>query len=815
MTRLSLVLVFFLLTGIVPARQSDHYTVSGKVVDAETRQPLAFVNILVNDGPRGGTTDIDGVFRFTSPDPVLYLRLSYVGYEPLVIAIDNGSKEDLLIKMTVKEIDLPEIVIIPGINPAHRIIKRVIENRDLNDPEKISSFSYTAYDRTVITAEIDSLAMEKDTTGVDSSFLRAKEFFNKQDIALMESVVERKFMAPDRNYENVIANRVSGFQDPVFLFLLSQLQSTTFYKPMFHILDKHYVNPISKGSTEKYYFKIEDTTFTERKDTVFIISFRPLLNTNFDGMKGLLYINSYRWAIQNVIAEPTRMEGISVKVQQMYELVDSTQWFPVQLNTDIIFNNAMVQAGEAKMKIVGIGKSYIRDIVLNPERIRREMDLLGIDVEPDAHDKEEGYWSSYRVDSLSERDKRTYEFMDSLGREVNLDRFAMGVETLMSGKIPLKWVDIDLDKIINYNSYQGLYLGLGLHTSERFSRKVRLGGYWGYGFKDKSAKYGGDVMWTIDRRRDIRLRAEYFFDLSETGGTGLMFDDRKLLHGDNWRQLLLKRMNQTEQLAAGFSFRLLRDLQLGFELRSSTKEASDDYRYAISNGDLLILRDRFDFTEAIMGMRFAFREEFLVTRRSRVSLGSRYPVIWLQYTRGISGFLEGEYEYDRIDLKVEKSFYVRYLGKSTFVLKGGYIRGDVPYCNLYNGNGSYRDFTIFAPQSFATMRMNEFLSDRYVSLYWEHNFGKLIVRKEKFSPEFVVLTNVGYGWLEDPGSHYNVEYKTMENGYFESGFLVNNLLDLGVYSIGVGAFYRYGPQSYASFIDNAAFKFSIVFPFTD
>ena len=89
-------------------------------------------------------------------------------------------------------------------------------------------------------------------------------------------------MAPDRNYENVKANRISGFQDPIFVFLVSQVQSTSFYREFFQILDKSYINPISNGSENKYIFIIEDTLYTESMDTVFIISYRPRPNTNFD-----------------------------------------------------------------------------------------------------------------------------------------------------------------------------------------------------------------------------------------------------------------------------------------------------------------------------------------------------------------------------------------------------------------------------------------------------------------------------------------------------------------------------------------------------
>ena len=63
--------------------------------------------------------------------------------------------------------------------------------------------------------------------------------------------------------------------------------------------------------------------------------------------------------------------------------------------------------------------------------------------------------------------------------------------------------------------------------------------------------------------------------------------------------------------------------------------------------------------------RFAFREQFIVTKRARMSLGTKYPVLWLEYTRGINGLLDGEFAYNRLDAKIEKSFYTKYIGKTS------------------------------------------------------------------------------------------------------------------------------------------------------
>jgi hypothetical protein len=425
-------LLFILGTHSAILLNAQPQAISGKVFDAETGESLAFVNIVINNSRQGGYTDIDGKFRFSSYGSVEFLKLSYVGYESLNYLVVDDT-EGLNIYMKKIPYELREVVILPGINPAHRIINNVVAHRDLNDPEKLKSFSYTSYEKVIFTLDLDSLRM-LDTMDLDTGSLEVRRFFDRQDIFIAESVTERKFLYPERNHENVIATRVSGMKDPLFVFLVSQIQSTSFYKELITIARSEYVNPVSRGSTSKYTFIIEDTAYTERQDTVFIISFQPKPNTNFDGLKGMLSINTHNWAIQNVIAEPLQKEGaFAIRIQQMYELVNDEQWFPVQLNTNIFIKAIGASVNDKKYSFVGIGKSYITNIELNPELVKREFNNIEVDVNPNAHDRSEDYWSRYRTGSLSQRDRNTYAFMDSVGREANFDRLARTFETVMTG----------------------------------------------------------------------------------------------------------------------------------------------------------------------------------------------------------------------------------------------------------------------------------------------------------------------------------------------------------------------------------------------
>lgn len=805
-----LLLFIFLYTG----GYAQEYTVLGKITDEESGEPLAFVNLVVNKGKYGTYTDIDGKYRLLSEQKIESIRASYVGYIDKEIKID-GRTGNVNFSMKRTSVELSEVVIFPKENPAHRIILNAIENRNNNNPSKLQSFSYTAYEKLIFTSDLDSLA-HVDTLNQDSSLIRARKFFDNQYIGLIENVIHRSFKHPDKNLQKVVATKISGLKDPIFVFLLSQLQPVSFYDEIISIGSQQLVNPISKGSTAKYFFLIKDTVFsTESRDTTYVIFFRPFINTTFEGLTGLLYINTDKWAVQNVIARPYREEGpIGIKIQQMYAKVDNVHWFPVQLNTDLTLKGIKLEAGTDSTKryhVVGKGKTYLLDIEINGKISKKNFSQVEIHVDPEAARRKEDYWERFRIDSLSARERRTYEFMDSLGKAENFDKKARNIETMITGRIPFGFLDIELNKIFRYNGFEGAYAGLGLITNRRLSQWFKVGGYWGYGFLDKKEKFGTSLSLFPLPDHEVEIRALYRRDVRESAGVSL-FDDNSMIQYERFRNFLILNMDydQTKQIAA--SFRTLKYWKIFAALSQTSRKTGYQYFYLDDSESGRDRKSTFNLAEVTTGFRFAYKEKFLKNARTQISLGTNYPIIYFQYGRGLNKMLNGNFAYDRLDVKITKSFYFKYLGRTSLCLNLGMVRGDVPYTELYNGNGSFRQFTIYTPNSFATMRMNEFLSDRYVAFYFTHNFGQLLLRQKWFHPEISIASNMAFGSLEKPGVHHLIAFDIMDKGYFESGLLLNNLINLGLVNLGIGAYYRYGAYSLYNWQDNATVKFSLMFP---
>lgn len=782
----------------------------GEVIDQQSKEALAFVNVLFNNGQIGVSSDIDGKFKVPANGKVKSLLFSCIGYERKQISFEEFIANPK-IELKAIAVGLGEVEILPGENPAHRIINLAIENRKINNPEKATPFHYESYNKLVFTAELDSLDFsEKDSlTARDSSDLKAQEFLSKQHLFMMESVTERNHIPPSFSKEVVLASRISGLQNPIFTLIGTQLQSFSLYNTYIDLFGEKYLSPISKGSTSKYLFILEDTLYSG-KDTVFTMSFQPRKGTNFIGLKGSISINTNSYAVENFIATQADQVDLPVKIQQKYQFINNKQWFPVQLNTRIEFGNITVNG---RHKVLGIGRSYLKNIELESKLEKSKIGNTVLEMDNKAGKKEPSFWDQYRNEQLSSKEEQTYQFMDSLGEAENLDRKVKLYSTLFQGAIPLGPFNLPLNQLLAYNGYEGFRLGLGAETNDKVLKWLKMGGYGAYGFKDKAWKYGYHARWTPQNNRQFELKASYHNDVVEFGGTKYPVRDFNAFSSESLQSLFMTRMDQEERIQGELSFRALRDFHFTFFGATATRTITSDYEFLKVEGDKSeLISSSYQISEVGAHFRYSFREKYAEMFGVKVPVSTKYPVVNARITKGLDGTLEGEFDYLRLDLKVDQSFVLRNLGVTSLRLAAGAVDQELPMGMLFRTPGTFNeDYRIASSYSFETVGANEFYTDRYVHFFFRHNFGQLIYQTEKFKPELSLVTNIGFGDLGGANQHQNILFLSPNKGLYESGLQIDNVLR--AFGIGVGAFYRYGEYSHPDWEENIAVKLTTVFNF--
>ncbi|MCC7301588.1 MAG: carboxypeptidase-like regulatory domain-containing protein [Bacteroidia bacterium] len=802
------------------------HTLTGTVTDSENNEPVAFAAVHAEGTKQTVLTDISGQFTLQTGAPVSVLRITHVAYHPITVSLEKN-QASIRVKMHPVVHSFDAVNILPGENPAHRIILQVQKNAAFNDPYAQSSFRCETYTKMYVTGEFPADTSE----GGADSLKKTRQYFKKQHLFLTETVTEKIYIKPSKENEKVIGSRVSGFQLAPFFTPVSQLQSFGFYSSFITILDKDYVNPLSQGTFKRYFFLLEDTILTTEGDSIFLISFRPRKGRNFEAMKGVLYIHTSGYALYRVIAEPVDETGvISAHIEQEYERTNG-KWFPMVLHTDWYYNNMKVGDSSitASTRNFSLGTTNKMKVVCK-SRIRRieiGNDLDDVRFSPDAvfADPEHGrrdsaWWEDKRMEKLDAKDLLTYRKLDSTGNAEHFDRKMDFAEALADGNIPLGPVELELPHLFRYNEVEKVRIGVGLHTSRRLLRLWQLGGYVAYGAKDQRFKYGGRIHWQCRASHEFSIATRYLFDLSEPGKTDWM-EPRGKIDGSSVREYKISWLEWKESVRMMMSMRMNQHLKW-YAAAEQYSLWPDSGVFAGVNSGAQVRMDGVSALTGTVQLRWQQNEKFIHTRFGRNSLGSKWPVVYLRWSGTVGDPVFDlqlpvtslvHARWNRYEFRVDWEWKTKTKGTSFFRLEGGKMYGKVPVSIAFIPFGSYAGFGHFAENTFENMRYNEFASTTCLSLFHRHDFGK-ISRKHSFNPSVVLVNNLHWGLTDNtilptPG----IAPVTPEQVYMESGIQINGLLRNQFIGLGLQGMYRYGYYSFPQVSDNYSIKttFKILF----
>ena len=802
-------LFFFAFTVFANAQ-----IVKGKIVDSNTGEPLPLVNIVYDvEGRMGTTTNFEGIFEIPSySDIVNEIQISFIGYEMLIIAKTdiprNGKPWVIKIVESINALD--EIDLVAQENPALRIVRNAIANRKSNDPKNYQSYTYTSYNKDVFTFKGVNVG---DTLSKKDSIKAFKDRQNAESrhLLVMESVTKKYSKAPGKSIEKIIGTKISGFSDPSMGTVPDGFQNFGFYDNNISLADKYYLNPISEQGDKKYIFLLKDTTY-QNGDTTFIMDYLPDIGANFEGFKGEIHINSNKWAIEFITAFPFDEGKINLSLEQHYVMVDGKYWFPDRL----FFNYVMEKFPFRESGALFSGKTYLDSITINGYVDDSLFNHLDVDLVEGAGSKSDLFWDDHRTENLDAKETKTYVFLDSVGERYNFDGILRSTSNVYNGYITFKKFDVAFANLLSYNRYEGYRLGIGLYTNNYISKDFKIGGYLGYGLKDKKWKYGGRAFFYFKENIDNNIELNYKHDLRAPGQVNLSYWN---FLGGFRDQFFNTIMDDNEEMSAYINWRLFNYIEAKAGFKNYRLKPNYDYVFNPTENSQDPATATYGFAESYVRVRWAPKEQFKNNYGQRISVGSDLPLVVVSWAHGFSNLGWGEYNYNKFEIGTTWSHYFAGWGNTTIRLEGGYIDAVVPYQINFNGRPSYKPgFSVVLKNTFQTMRFNEFTTSTYGAMFFSHNFKNLIFKHGYFKPQFILKHAMTVGSLKDPEAHEGIVNlaKTLNKGYYESGVVVHNILrintfNVGYFGLGMGVFYRYGPYQFSQNDYNWAFKVAMMY----
>ncbi len=810
--------LFFLLISINLSSQ-----VRGKITDA-TNKPLSFVSIYLDKTVTGTTSNDNGEYILNvSKKGKHTIVFQFLGYKTLKKEIIITSFPFLLdVVLEEESVLLSEISISTKDNPANRIIRNVIANKEKNT-DKFAKYTAKFYSRGLYKIKN---APEKFLGRSMGDFGGGLDSTRSGIIYLSETVSEIKFQKkPKRFQEKIIASKVSG-RDNGISFNRAEDANINFYNNSVEF-GNDLISPISTNAFSYYKFKLVGTFYDKNGKLINKIKVTPK-RKNDRVFNGAIYIVEDDWALYGADVSVT---GAQVNIP-IVDVLHLKQNYNYSVSNDawvLISQTIDFKVNAFGFKFDGRFSSAYSAYNFAPNYTEKTFTNEVLSFEKKATEKDTAYWNNLRPVPLTLEEVKDYKIKDSIKVVRKSKKYLDSVNATQNQYNLLspitgytyrnsyeKWA-IDFDGLIDnfsFNTIQGFNTSIG---GSYFKRLNDFGKWWSVGAK---VNYGFS---------DKRIRPTFFFSkkwdnisrprLTISGGVITpQFNERNpILKLNNTFSSLLDRLNHMKIYEKAYGkVSYSEELKNGLYFSTSIEYANrkplfntTNYSFAAqsknggytSNNPL----DPTDFVNSAftkhqiaalkVGATFVFAQKYLSYPNRKFNMGnSKYPTLSINY-RKMFGASNSQLNSDLFLTNIRQNIDAGNYGKLVYNIRGGMFlkKKNIAFMDYLQANGNQLTFPLDNQlNSFGLLEYYKFYTnDKYAEAHIQHNFkgailGKIpllnklnfhliggaktmvMADKNPYSEISVGLDNIGFGkWR-----FLRVDYvKSFHAGIKNDGFL--------------------------------------------
>lgn len=790
--------IFILLTGFTFAQTK----VSGMVVDNDN-QPVPYANVVFKGTNEGVVTNEDGRFYLESQLTHKVILVSFAGFETKEVVLPKAINYDFKIKIS-DGVKLNEVVIFRGKtskknNPAIDILRKIWERKRKNGLRQFNQYQMEKYEK-----------VEFDMNTIDSAFMKSKVFKGMEFIfkQVDTSKVTGKTYLPifinealsnvygdnikGKVKETLKANKNSGFNtNQQIIALIKDLYNEfDIYSNYLKFYDKSFTSPLSTAGIDIYNYVLRDSSFIDKK-WCYNIVFYPRRKNELT-FKGDFWVNDSTYAIKNINMAVTKSANINwvkdIYIEQEFEVMNDSIFL---LTRDYMMTDFSFSKNEKSKGMYGKRTTLYKNHQFNIQKpdafYKEEID----DPEESIYLKPDAFWEENRFENLNKDEKGVYKMLDTLQTNKKFRQIYDLVTILGSGY--LHKGDFDFGPVLSavgYNDVEGFRLRIGGRTYFGPNDPWRIQVYTAYGFKDDKFKYGVSGKWLLNKKNRLIIEGGTRRDVEQIGASlttsndilGRNFASSSLFAAGNNGKLTNVSLNsfaveiepvKNLTLQTGFSFRTLVSASPSFKLDYFTTLPDAFGNGGVTKADLKQSEINFqiDYTPGRKTIGFA-------VERSIVS--SPYPRFFVNYSQGLKGVLDSDFDYKKLQLYYKQPFMIGFVGQLNSTIELGKTFGEVPLglMSIIPGNQSY----FIIKNTFNLLNFYEFEADQYATIQLEHNFGGRIFSRIPYIRKLNWRETIGvkgvYGTISDKNRALNASgliYNAPEKGYWEYNAGIGNI----------------------------------------
>jgi len=706
-----------------------------------------------------------------------------------------------------------------------KLVNNVIRIQS-NNNLKATDFSYSFYEKAIVSANPDSISdriemvfknKKKTKYVLDSSSYKFKKIITKQHVFQTEKVSSISIVNGKKK-ENIIGLKMAGLKQPVYELLGQEYMPFDLSKKHLKILQFKFQNPFTTEGSRKYKFEITDT-ITTAKGKEIVLQFESKKNILKTPIKGSVTVDLKTFSITKSTFLISSI--VNIKTETIFGWFNNGKsWFPVS-------QSMLITKGKGKHNIDFLGETiqfenmtstsskkfdYSNNLYVKIDRDFTNYNFIEkpkkqhyqIQIDKSATKTNEAFFNTIN-DTLDKRSQKTYQTLDSLVTATKIEKKIYFGKKLINGQIPFGIFDVRARDLFKFNNYEGFRLGIGLSTNDRLSPYYKLFGYGAYGTKDGIFKGQIGSSFRVSKNTDTWISGSATNDLTEFADLTLIADNKRYKLFDP-RPFNISSFYNHQSYELTFASKFISKVETILKINRSKVTPLFNYDFVTPSKTYQI----YNLTLASLSLEWSPNSKFLQAPQDILEVEKGYPKVIFQVSHAIPNVLSDNIEFTKIDARIyqEKKFLSGQ--KTTFLLQGGISLGNAPLSHLYsvspnnlNRETIIQRITFSNKTSFETMYFNEFYSDRYSLFQLKHHFNKFQISKS-IKPTLVFGSKVAFGDFSHPEIHQGIEFKTMEKGFYESGFELQNIF----YGFGLSAYYRYGPYQLPKFDQNIAIKLS-------
>ncbi|MBN1924636.1 MAG: carboxypeptidase-like regulatory domain-containing protein [Prolixibacteraceae bacterium] len=714
-------LITFLLFTIILSNAQEKILINGIVYDHTDFSPIPYAHILLTKSGTGTISQNDGTFSLIVPGVPDTLKISAVGYGQKKIPILKPNKSRLEIALSPVDIELNEVVIRPGENPAFRIIRNVVKNKKKNNPMKANTLVCNAYTKILVNS------------------LNEKEniFSNQKALPIFFSEkISQNYLQQNPYYEkgNILLERQEGlgfFNELSVVGYSSNLSiEFNFYDNVVKMFDKPFISPINDNAFAVYKFYLRDSMTTEFGKEYFI-EFSPK-NIHDLAFKGYMKVVDEEWFLSEITTK------IPVNANLNYvNKIDIYQTF-IPINDSLTFFH--INQTKAELKITKDNALFDFDFtgLVNKKTIYSDIQLNIPAIKPG---EEKEIWSAInplkrkpkdpllieelRAEELSKAEIEAIHTIDSLNNDWKIKSADAVTRMFLTGYIPGDYLELGpYLELIKYNKVEGYRFTAAGRTSTKLTKNTMIYGHVGYGTTDNEWKYGIGLKHKFKTPNRQILALEHRNDLSKLGDNRSIFliKENMMVTGEDniiasiFTNKPLEQLSREIRFSAGYEYEWKQGVYSKLYYHNRTIHSGIYWPFSINNVPV----ESINTNEIALNLRLSWVEKITDDYCRRYYLNTDYPVINLQLTGGRYKILDKQNNYLNLRTVIKQDFTI---GTTLFdyILESAITFGDMPFplLEIHRSDQSL-GFAIF---SFNMMNEMEFASDRFVSLLAQYHLN--------------------------------------------------------------------------------------------